>query len=214
MIRKLALATAIIIVSLPFLSCSSPTLTPNPTLTPKSSPEPTIPTNFSTYTKEGLFSISYPLDWVPATSIMEDVMNQLIEARKAEGQGTAEGANLLFLGGVPTANGYFPNVNVVVVPRSTGFWTLDEVVEAESQYNRENRQGYRVYAQVKTINDGIAAVIIDSEVYDGVRTVRFLQLFTVKDNYVWQVTCTTNPDDFKSYESTLYSVVRSLRILE
>ncbi|GAI46661.1 unnamed protein product, partial [marine sediment metagenome] len=60
MIKKLTVTlTMTTILLLLTVSCTPPTLTPTTT------PEPEIPAHFTTYTSEGLFSISYPPDWVP-----------------------------------------------------------------------------------------------------------------------------------------------------
>ena len=78
MIKKLILSLSIVtIVLLVTMSCASPTLTPTTT------PEPEIPAHFTTYNSEGLFSISYPPDWVPATSIMEELWEETKELMKS-----------------------------------------------------------------------------------------------------------------------------------
>ena len=211
MIKKLTVAlTMIMIVLLLTVSCAPPALTPTTT------PEPQIPPHFTTYTSEGLFSISYPPDWVPATSIMEEVFEEVKELMKStDPEVSLEGASVLFMGGIPVEEGYYPSVNILVGPRSIGYWTLDEIVEAESQYSREYTQGYREYSQVRTVVDGREAVIIDSEDYEpDFGTWRYLQLFTVKDKFVWIVTCSTESKDFKDYEDTFSNIVRSIRILD
>ncbi len=211
MVKKLTVAlTMIMILLLLPMSCASPTLTPTTTL------EPEIPAHFTTYTSEGLFSISYSPDWVPATSIMEEMFEEVKELMKStDPEVSLEGASVVFFGGVPTEEGYYPSVNILVAPRSTGYWTLDEIVEAECQYSREYSQKYREYSQVRAVVDGKEAVIIDSEDYDpNLGTCRYLQLFTVKDKFVWLVTCGAESEDFKDYEDTFYSIVRSIRILD
>jgi len=211
MIRKLAMTfTITIIVLILIVSCAPPTPTPT------TMPEPEIPAHFSTYISEGLFSISYPPDWVPATSIMEETLEEVTELMKSTDPGASlEDASILFLGGIPTEEGYYyPSVNILVGPRSVGYWTLDEIVEGESQYSREQSQRYREYSQVRTVVDGREAAIIDSEDYDPEMGVwRHLQLFMVKDKFVWLVTCSCEADDFRECEDTFYNIVRSLRIL-
>ena len=211
MIKKLTVTIAMTIILSPLaVSCATPTLTPVIT------PEPEIPTHFTTYTSEGLSSISYPPDWVPATSIMEELWEEVKELMKStDPEVQLEGVQLLFMGGIPTEEGYYPSVNIAIIPRSVGYWTLDEVVEAESQYARENSQRYREYSQVRTVVDGREAVIVDSEDYEpDWGTWRYLQLFMTKDKFVWVVTCSTESDDFNDYEDTFYNIVRSIRILD
>ena len=210
MIRKLAITFKMTIVLLVLIvSCAPPTVTPTAT------PEPEIPIHFTTYTSEGLFSISYPPDWVPATSIMEEVFEEVKELMKiTDPEVQLEGVKMLFMGGIPTEEGYYPSVNIAIVPRSVGYWDLTEIVEAESQYSMEHTSGYHEYSQVRTVVDGREAILIDSEDYEpDWGTWRYLQLFMTKDKFVWVVTCSTESEDFKDYQDTFYSVVRSLRIL-
>ncbi len=211
MIKKLTVVlTVIMILLLLTVSCTPPILTPTTT------PEPPIPPHFTTYSSEGLFSISYPPDWVPAMALMEELWEATKELMKSKDpEVSLEGASFLFFGGIPIEGGYNPNVNIGVAPRSIGYWTLDEIVEADCQYSREHTQGYREYSQVRTVVDGREAVIIDSEDYDpDSGTLRYLQLYTVKDKFLWLVTCTTESEQFKDYQDTFYSIVRSIRILK
>ena len=211
MIKKLTLAlTMIMIILLLIVSCAAPTLTPATT------PEPEIPVHYTTYTSEGLFSISYPPDWVPATSIMEEVFEEVKEVVKSiDPEVQLEGTTMLFIGGIPTEEGYYPTINILVSPRSIGYWTLDEIVEAESQWNKEHLQKYREHSLVRTVVGGREAVILDTEDYNPVwDTWRYLQLIMVKDKFVWLVTCSAESEDFKDYEDTFSDIVRSFRILQ
>lgn len=210
MIRKLAITfTMTIILSLLAVSCAAPTLTPTTTS------EPEIPAHFTTYTSEGLFSISYPPDWVPATSIMGEVFEATKEWMESIAPETQmEGVQILFLGGILTEEGYYPGVNIVIGPRSAGYWALDEIVEVESQWGRENLQKYREYSQVRTVVDGRDAIIVDCEDYDpDMGTWRTIQLYMTKDKFLWVVTCSAESDDFNDYEDTFSDIVRSIRIL-
>ena len=206
MIKKLIVTlTMTMILLLLTVSCASPTLTPTTT------PEPQIPPGFTTYTTEGLFSISYPPEWEPATSVMEELFELAKEwVQSLDPEAQLEGEQMLFIGGLPTEEGWWwPNVNIAVAPRSVGYWELDEIVEVESQWNRELFQGYREVFRVETVIDAREAIIIESQVYD-----RYLQAYIVKGKHVWIVSCTADAEDFKDYEDTFYSVVRSLRILK
>lgn len=210
MIKKLILSLTIVtIVLLVTMSCASPTLTPTTT------PEPEIPAHFTAYTSESLFSISYPPDWVPATSIMGEVLEVTKEVMKStDPEVSLEDVSMLFLGGIPAEEGYYPSVNIMVMPRSVGYWELDEIVEAECQYSMEHTQGYREYSRVRTVVDGKQAVIIDSEDYDpDMGTWRYIQLYMTKDKFLWVVSCGAESDDFSDYEDTFSDIVRSLRIL-
>ena len=76
--KKVICVTIITLALLFTCSCSTPELKP------ALESEPPIPTGFTTYTSEGLFSISYPSDWSPATSIMEEVWEEVIREMKSE----------------------------------------------------------------------------------------------------------------------------------
>ncbi len=214
--KKIILIISLILIVL-INGCNStltPTTTPKPILI--RTLEPKIPSHYSTYISEGFFSISYPQDWEPVTSIMEELFEESKEwVQSLDPEVTLEEAQALFFGGLPIDEGYHPNVNIVVVPRSADYWELDEIVEMESQFSREHTQKYHEFSRVKTTVDGRESVIIDSEDYDpDFGTFRYLHLYTIKDKVVWLVTCTVESEDFKNYEETCYSVVRSLRILK
>ena len=211
MIRKLAITfTMTIILSLLAVSCAAPTLTPTTTS------EPEIPAHFTTYTTEGLFSISYPPDWVPATSIMEEMLEEAKEwIKSVDPEVSVEEQRMLFMGGIPTEEGYYPSVSILVVPRSIGFWTLDEIVETDSAWCRENLQKYREYSLLNTTIDGREAAISDWEDYDpDMGTWRYITAYLLKDKFVWLVTCAAESEDLKDYEDTFYNIVRSIRILD
>jgi len=207
--KKFVFVAITIIVSLLILSCSSPTRTPAQTT------EPEIPAHFSTYTSEGLYSISYPPDWTPALSIMETLWEDVKEwMESVDPEVDLEEIQLLFCGGVPYWGGYYPNVSIGIMPRSTGYWSLDEIVESEYLYDMVNTPGYREISRVRTVVDGREAIIIDCEDNEpGFGRWRYLQLVTVQDDFVWMVTCSCEYQDFNDYADTFESVVRSLRIL-
>ncbi len=209
MIRKLIFSLTVILPVLVTMSCTTPELTPTPTT------EPEIPAHFTTYTSEGLFSISYPPDWVSATSIMEEMFEEIKEVMKStDPEVQLEGVKILFIGGIPIEEGYYPTVNILVGPRSVGYWTLDEIDEAESLWAREHTEGYHENSYIRVVVDGKESSILDSEDNEpGYGRWRYLQLTTIKDKFVWIVSCASESEDFKDYEDTFYSTVRSLRIL-
>ena len=214
MTRKLTIMVTALMTLLPLtMSCVTPEIEPTMTT------EPPIPAHYATYTSEGLFSISYPPDWVPATSLIEDVTEMLIEWIESVDPELEipEGTYVLFLGGIPVEEGYWPNVNIVVIPRSIGYWTLDEIVEYDCQAAMMYLQDFREYSRTETIVDGKEAVILDSENCDpvlGFGMTRYLQLYTVKDEFVWVVSCTYDSEDFQKYKDDFNAIVRSLRILQ
>ena len=183
-------------------------------ITPKPVPDSKVPAHFSTYTEEGLFRISYPPDWAPATSIMGEVW----EETKKEMAGTIEDVYLedmqmLFLAGMPTDEGYYPSVTIGVTSREPGYWTLDEVVESEDAYARMNTPGYQLNSRMNTTVGGIEVVIDDSTDNEpGYGRWRYITMMLVKDEFVWGVICGSMYDDFRYHEDDFYSIVKSLRI--
>jgi hypothetical protein len=213
MAKKLVFIATALMILLPLgFSCAAPEL--EPTMTD----EPPIPAHYSTYTSEGLFSISYPPDWVPATSLIEEVTEWVEEWLESVDTASEipEGGGILFLGGMPVAEGYMPNVNIVVIPRSVGYWALDEIVESEYQWSLTYLSDFREYSRTETIVGGKEAVISECGFYESSVGMEFrnLCLYTVKDEFVWIVTCTCSPEEFQEHEDDFSSVVRSFRILK
>ncbi|MBA7579619.1 hypothetical protein ES708_21490 [subsurface metagenome] len=188
---------------------------PTPTPEGEQTSESAIPAHFTTYTHEGLFSISYPSDWQPATSIMEELLEETKRELKAiDPTAELENIGILFFGGKETSEGYYPTVSIATDLRSAGYWTLDEVDEANSRYTKENTPGYKELSLTKVIVDGREASILDSEDNEpGYGRWRYIQLTTVKGDFVWLVTCGSEYQDFNDYEDTFNNIVRSLRIL-
>ena len=180
--------------------------------------EPEIPSHYTTYTSEGLFSISYPPDWALATSIMEEVFEasrEFLETVDPEAAGQLEEARMVFLAGIPFEEGYYPFANILVYPKPILALTLDAIVQAETQWGKENLQQYHEYPQVKTTVDGREAIIVDYKDYDpDMGTWRNLQLCTIKDNLVWIVSTGCILEDFGYYEDTFDQIIRSLRIFK
>jgi hypothetical protein len=186
-------------------------------ITPKPIPESTIPAHFSTYVTEGLFSISYPSDWAPATSIMGELWEETKEQMESEIPDISmEDASMLFFAGIPDYDGYYPTVNILVTPRAPGYWTLDEVAEAEDLLERMYpTPGYQLLSRTKTTVGEIEALIDDSvDNEPGYGKWRYIQAYLVKDKFVWFVTCAAESGDFEYYEDDFYEIVKSLRILQ
>lgn len=86
--------------------------------TSNSAPPSLIPDNFTTYTHENLFSISYPSDWHLLTPTESEVLS---------GEYLDSGITLLFMSGEKLeGEGYLPNVSVAAY--SAEGRTLDDVV--------------------------------------------------------------------------------------
>jgi hypothetical protein len=210
MTKKLTTMVITLMTLLPFmLSCATPEIEPTTTT------EPPIPAHYSTYTSEGLFSISYPPDWVPDMSIIEELSEIVTEWLESEDPNLLLEFEVLFMCGIPFEGGYYPNVHIIVSPRSIGYWTLDEILASDNLWCREHLQQYHENHQVKTVIDSKEAAISDWQDYDPLYGPwRYLSSYVIANEFVWTVTCACESEDFKDCEDTFYSIVRSLRILQ
>jgi hypothetical protein len=186
------------------------------TKTATSTPEATIPASFTTYTREGLFSISYPSHWDSATPWTDEQFEKIKEALESmDPDATVPGMTVLFRAGEP--NDAYLLVRITIVPApSTGYRTLEELVEARDAHARTWTPGYQVVSQTRTTVDRREAVIenLVANWPGRGRPWRFLQMIMVKDKLVWIVTCGSEYDDFESYEETFKAISGSLRLLE
>jgi hypothetical protein len=175
---------------------------------------PEIPPNFTTYTKENLFSISYPKELVIDSDMIEEVSGDIKEILKTtDPEISVEGVKFGLVGHIPIDenNAAFLLISFGPMPADM---TLDEYMEGECQYERNHQMGFLIYSQTKTIIDGREAVILDYRTYDfDTGEERSLDLFTIEDGLLWNVSCSANPDGFINYEKTFYNILSSFRIL-
>ncbi|MBA7687352.1 hypothetical protein ES703_95813 [subsurface metagenome] len=208
--KKAMLLGVILLLMVLLGACAAPAPTPAPT------PEPTIPSHFVTYTEENLFSISYPPDWEPALSIMEDLEEVVKETLVSiEADAPVERASMVFFAGVPTEMGYMPNVNIVVESSPEIVWTHENVVEAQIQGMKKYVHDYREFSRTKTIIGGREATIVDLEgTFPRASKAHFLVMCTLVGKTAWSVTCTAlPPEEFINYEQDFQAILKSLRIL-
>jgi hypothetical protein len=209
--RAVVVLVPLLAIILVLGACTTPAATP----TPEQTSEPAIPAHFTTYTHEGLFSISYPSDWQVATSIMEEFVEEAKRDIEARGPGASlENVGLVFFAGKETQEEYYPSVNITTDLRYSGYWTLDEIMAASSRWDKEYTPGYKELSINRVTVDGRDAAILDCE--DNVPPYgrwRYIHLYTVKDDFVWLVTCSCEYQDFNEYVDMFNSIVRSLRIL-
>ena len=189
--------------------CAAPS--PAPTL----APETPIPTHYSTFTDEGLYSISYPPDWEPALSIIEELEQEVKEQLKSEKpELPVEQISTLFFAGIPLEEGYIPNVNVLVeiLPKSM---TLDEYVEAGVQLTKEYVKDFHEFGRVRKKIGGRDASILDYEGSYFNLELHWLQMFTLENERIsWGVTCTSLTDEYSKYEHDFHSILNSFRLLK
>jgi len=219
--KKLIIGLLVICLLASF-SCAPPAPAPTPAPTP--TPEPTpAPAHFTTYTDEAsFFSISYPPDWKPFPSWLEELGVLSKDFFKGyDSDASLVGLFFVFIAEAPRdLGGSSPNVNIVVQALSDmtmrGWWTLDEIVEAKLQRTKEIKEGYHEFSRVSTIIGGREAVIIDWESSSSElgKKARSIQMFLIADNLVWKVTCYVDSQQFSDFEDDLHAIVRSLRILK
>ena len=188
-----------------------------PSTAPTSVPEPAIPNHFTTYTDElGLFSISYPSDWEPVLSEIEEYEQAAKDLiRSIDSDLPVEQVSALFGAGVPSEIGLIPSISIVVEPIRGIMWRHDEVVEAQIEGTKELFQDYHEFSRVKTTIDNRTATIIVCQVTIPQRvTCRYVQMLFLVGKTLWVVTCTALPEDFSRYEDDFNAIVRSLRILK
>jgi len=120
----------------------------------------------------------------------------------------------LFFGGLPSEEGYRPNVNVIV-GRAIGS-TVEEEFEASMRGMEEISVGeYQKFEEIKTVVGGREAMIIDHAfTLPGAPRVRCVQMVILVGELGWCVSCGTVEEEFPAHQETINQVVRSLRILK
>ena len=166
-------------------------------------PEPTIPAHYATYTDGlGRFSISYPPEWELDLEYLEDI--------------SVEGAQFLFMAGLPTMEGYYAaSVNVVVGPCPGIICTHDAMVSAEIAGMKATEPGCLELSRVKTTVDGrTATILVSQDPISYEPTCAYAQMFLLVGRTEWCVTCITLTGDYSNWEDDFNAIVRSLRILK
>ena len=184
--------------------------------TPEES-EPVIPAHFSTYTDSlGLFSISYPPEWEPALEYLEEIeqfARDIISSITSDIP--MEEAHFLFMAGLPTMEGFMPNVNIVVEPLPVTISTHHELVAASVESLKMVVSDYHELSRVETTIDNRTATIIECQAtLPAFGTFHYVFTCCIVDNTIWNVTCTTSPDDYSNWEDDFDAIIRSLRILK
>jgi hypothetical protein len=195
---------------------------PLTTTAPTTTSETPIPSDYTTYTSEGLFSISYPPDWLPQLSMMrafEEESKELITS--IESDLPMENSLIVFSAGVLTEEGYHPHVGITVNGPPVVNWTLDSVVEA--MLDNPDLEESVVFSQVKTTIGGREAVIIDFQINIPIQTFgdttfggeyHYITMITLVSKTAWKITCMAgSPEIFSDYEEDFYAILNSFRML-
>ncbi len=183
---------------------------------PTPAPEPTIPSDFTTYTdEEQLFSISYPSEWELALSEIPDIeeaTRDLFES--TESDLPLEDVHIIFGARMPPEQGTQVAVTINVAPVPVGVSTLEQLAEAEARGIEALGLECEDFAQVATVVGAKKALIFDRECdVPGLGKSRGIQMSVIDGKTAWTTTCSTFPEEFPSVEETCNQVVRSLRIL-
>lgn len=180
--------------------------------------EPNIPSNYTTYTDEqGLFSISYPNDWEPMLSIMEEAMNNIKDIINSSNKDIPiEKATMIFVAGLLSEqDSYLPNVNIMIEPMPLLVRNHNQLIEAEVSGVKSVITDYHEISRTKTAVDGREATIIKWEgTYPQLGWSHAFQLFILVGRNGWCVSCAAPEGESDKWESDFQSVVRSLRILK
>jgi hypothetical protein len=192
----------------------STTSAPTTTITTTTTSETPIPSDYTTYTSEGLFSISYPSDWELLLMLVEPEAKELIAIIES-GSPVAESPNV-FYAGAPLGEGYGydPFVEIWVDKSPVVNQSLDSVVE-EMMLGFRKAPDYIEFSQVKTAVDNREAVILDFQwLPDSAETpFRYLVMTTLVGKTSWQIMSFTSLEMFNNYEDDLYAVINSFRML-
>jgi hypothetical protein len=184
-----------------------------------------IHADFINYTDESnLFSISYPSDWKMVEIADIDKNTQEI-TNNLKADSTVDKPYQLLIGGLETATGYDPILDIVVDPIriaaepihgpkleiETG---LDEEVEAEiTGIKMLYLQDLKEFSRATTIINGREATIINFEgTPSGKNKRHYLMMVTMAGKTVWRVTCSSKLKDFATWENDFDTIVRSLQI--
>ena len=197
---------------------ASPAIEPSITHTPAPTqmPGPTGPSHFTTYTDEGgIFSISYPQDWEAPLWMLEDITESTVAVLESIQSGLPlEEVSILFFAGLPMADGWDPNVTVVVEPVPAGTFDLEHAVDASVRGIKLFSPDYNELSRENTSVSGRDATILEfTASMDPTGKGRFRQMFMLQENVIWGLSCTTEPAKFNLYDDTFNNILQSFRLL-
>ena len=177
-----------------------------------------IPPNFTTYTQEGVFEISYPNDWRATPQEIEEWNTQ--DAQSFLGQ-TGEvgiqpkGQRLWLSAGRPTSGDYaWENLLSVLSYSKPTFWTVKDIVDGRRLWSEKVLQSHREMSRLNTIISGQDGIIVEESYHlPTYGQVWYLTLYIIYGDTVWEVNCLTDAETQSLYEGTFRSVLKSFRIL-
>ncbi len=176
-----------------------------------------VPVNYTTYRDEvGLFSISYPANWEPALSRLDEFEQYSRELVASMNTGLPpDQGKMIFLAGIPSGTGYSPSLIVGIEPTPWHIMTLDELVEGEMYAAKQMLNDYQEFSRVKTTVDGREAAIVQWEgTYPQVGKNHNLQMYILVGRTAWLVSCTPPLGEYDRWVNDFGTIARSLRILK
>jgi hypothetical protein len=173
----------------------------------------TIPETFSKYENTGLFSISYPPDWSPNTSVISEAEKEMKSYLDDIGMGKqANEVRLVFFGGKNLDSQDFTFVTIACEPQK--LWPIETLVENTNKWLKENLDQYVEHSRIKTTIDGKKAVIQTYDLKDQrYGLVGYKIGYVVGEKLFWTVSCACDAQYLNSNSDTFDQIIRSLRIV-
>jgi len=191
------------------------TTTSTSTAFPTTITETQVPPDYTTYTSEGLFSISYPSDWELLNYTLEDLEIMVQDLLTSIDSGLPlNQVSYIFAAGLPTDLGWEPSANIVVESLPFPVSSLDEAVDAEIAGIRAFVDVYMEIYRTNMLIGGIEATIIYWEGIMGMDNLSNLQMYMLLDDIVWIVTCTPPPGEYDQWEEEFSNILFSFRYLK
>jgi hypothetical protein len=212
MMNKLSLTIVVLLVmTLLLAACGGSGTTIKATTS-----EAPIPSDYITYTSEGLFSISYPSEWWLAQSVIAELEAIAQDILLSINSGVPlEQVSVIFLAGLPSGLRVKPYVNIIIESLSFPVSTLAEVVNAEIEGIKYHVDDYEELSRVNVTIDGREVTILDWEgTVPPEDKSRNLQMFIFVDNIVWIVLCTSPISEFNDWEEDFYNIINSFHYLK
>jgi len=185
------------------------------TATTTNTKETQAPSDFTTFTSESLFSISYPSDWELLNYMLEDIEAIVQDVLFNIDSGLPlDQASYIFLAGLPADLGWEPSINIVVESLPFPVSSLDEAVDAEIIGLQSVVDTYIEISRTNVSIGGRDATILYWEGIIGLDSVSNLQMIMLLDNIVWILTCTPPPSEYYAWEEDFDSIMNSFRYLK
>jgi hypothetical protein len=174
-------------------------------------PETPIPASYSTYASPAFFSISYPPDWEPDTSSLQQIEEAMREyARSLNAESLVAETRVVFTVWKEMADGDVALVQVQFQPRPS--WPLHSMVEASREWAKSNLNQFVEFSRARTTVGGREAIISVSQFVAESETFKAIECYIAGDKFIWTVTGGCRSKNFSLYSDVFDSIVRSLRV--